>query len=127
MPDVDVLTRLSDLSLAGTARDREVWGDPTDPVQYAWLRALAPYDTVAMQPHPALMVTAGWYDGVVGVGGPAKWVQRVRALRSNDRQTLLSVDFEVGHAGTGGRLRAIAEQARIAAWVLEQVGLAEGP
>lgn len=123
VPFVDVLTTMSDPDIPLTVIEWEEWGNPAVAEQHGWMAAYSPYDNVVAADYPALLVTTAWNDTQVGYWEPAKWVQRVRQMRTDGEATLLKVDFEGGHDGTPGRFGYAGDQAWVMAWVLEALGV----
>ncbi|MGV1009634.1 MAG: S9 family peptidase [Dermatophilaceae bacterium] len=115
VPFVDVLTTILDKSLPLTVTEWEEWGNPVaDPTAYARIKGYAPYDNVARQDYPALLVTTSLHDVRVFVTEPAKWVARLRATATSDpatRPILFRTELTAGHAGRSGRYEAWRELA----------------
>jgi oligopeptidase B len=83
----------------------------------------SPYDNLVEGPHPALLATAGLNDPRVGFWEPAKWVAKMRSLDTGDRPILLRTELDAGHQGPSGRYAAWRDEARVAAFVLSQLGV----
>jgi oligopeptidase B len=125
VPFVDVLTSTSDPSLPLIGQELEEWGNPVFKDQFDAIRAYSPYDNVKAQAYPPLFVTAGLHDTQVGVQEPAKWVARLRALKTDRNELLFLTNMESGHQGLSGRFGSIEERARITAWLLDLAGMKE--
>jgi oligopeptidase B len=128
VPFVDVVTTMSDVTLPLTVTEWEEWGDPLhDPEAYRLMLSYSPYDNVrpGVQ-YPALYVTGGLHDPNVGFWEPAKWVAKLRASGAGrgDRPVVLRTEMGAGHQGLSGRYDAWRDEARVQAFVLNQVGLA---
>lgn len=111
VPFVDVLNTMSDPTLPLTVGEYEEWGNPGLPEEYAWMRAYCPYTNLAATPYPAMLVRTSLHDSQVMYWEPAKYVARIRALRTDDAPLLLLTNLEAGHGGASGRydhLREIA-------------------
>jgi len=122
VPFVDCLTTILDDSLPLTVTEWEEWGNPvTDPEAYARMKSYAPYDNVAAQDYPALLVTAGLNDPRVSYWEPAKWVAKLRATKTDDRLLVLKTEMGAGHGGPSGRYDAWRDEAFVLAFVLDQV------
>jgi oligopeptidase B len=80
----------------------------------------SPYDNVAAKAYPAMFVTAGLYDSQVRYPEPAKWVARLRAVKSDDNELLFVTDMTAGHTGTAGRFGSTDENAQIMAWLIDK-------
>ena len=123
VPFVDVLTTISDETLPLTVLEWEEWGNPkTDTEVYAYIKSYSPYDNVAEQPYPALLVTAGVNDPRVSYWEPAKWVQRLRERTTGESRVLLKTEMGAGHMGPSGRYDAWRDEALVYAFVLDAVG-----
>ncbi|MBX2802235.1 MAG: S9 family peptidase [Myxococcales bacterium] len=123
VPFVDVVTTMLDESIPLTAGEWEEWGDPREPEPFAWMLAYSPYDNVAEQRYPALLVTAGLNDPRVQYWEPAKWVAKLRTV-ALEPDVLFKVHMGAGHAGRSGRYGYLEDRAFDYAWVLDQLGLA---
>ncbi|NVO13475.1 MAG: S9 family peptidase [Rhodoplanes sp.] len=126
VPFVDVLTTTSDASIPLTTLEWVEWGNPAIPEHYDNIRAWSPYDNIEPKAYPAMFVTAGFHDSQVRYVEPAKWVARLRATRTDDRELVFKTDMGAGHAGRSGRLGPVQENAEIMAWLLTQARGAGG-
>lgn len=120
VPFVDVLTTTGDASVPLTTLEYEEWGDPAIKEHYDNIRAYSPYDTIERKAYPAMFVTAGLYDTQVSYGEPAKWVARLRAMKTDDHELIFKTDMAAGHSGRPGRLGTVDETAEITAWLVSQ-------
>jgi oligopeptidase B len=128
VPFVDVVTTMSDPSLPLTVTEWEEWGDPLhDPAAFERMLAYSPYDNVRPAPYPAMFVTAGLNDPRVGYWEPAKWVAKLRSVGAGtpERPLILRTEMGAGHRGSSGRYDAWRDEARVQAFVLWQLGLAD--
>jgi oligopeptidase B len=126
VPFVDVVTTMSDTSLPLTVTEWEEWGNPIDdPDAYRTMKSYSPYDNVVPGAYPALYVTGGLNDPRVGYWEPAKWVAKLRTARTDDRITLLRTEMGAGHQGASGRYEIWRDEARVQAFVLNEVGISE--
>jgi oligopeptidase B len=105
-----------------TVIEWEEWGDPRDRAFYEYMRSYSPYDNVRAQDYPALLVTAGLMDPRVGYWEPAKWVARLRAMKTDERPLLLKTHLGAGHSGPSGRYDALRDLAFEYAFLLTQLG-----
>ncbi|MBN2433341.1 MAG: S9 family peptidase [Acidobacteria bacterium] len=119
VPFVDVVTTMLDDSIPLTTSEYDEWGNPADPVYYEYMLSYSPYDNVARQDYPAMLVTTGLHDSQVQYFEPAKWVARLRQLKTDDHPLLLDIDFEAGHGGTTGRFKRFRRTAREYAFLLD--------
>ncbi|MFN2397484.1 MAG: prolyl oligopeptidase family serine peptidase, partial [Gemmatimonadaceae bacterium] len=124
VPFVDVIATMKDASIPLTASEWEQWGDPRQEKFYAYMKSYSPYDNVERKAYPALLVTAGLNDPRVGYWEPAKWVARLRAMKTDDNVLLLKTNMGAGHGGASGRYDALREMAFRYAFILDQLGVA---
>ena len=118
VPFVDIVTTMSDASLPLTVTEWEEWGDPRH-IEFArCMTSYSPYDSTVAGDYPALFVTAGLNDPRVSYHEPAKWVARLRAVRTNDVPLLLRTEMGAGHGGPTGRYDAWRDEARVIAFLL---------
>ncbi len=123
VPFVDVLTTMSDKSLPLTPPEWPEWGNPLEDKQaFSYIRSYSPYDNVRAQNYPALFVTAGLTDPRVTYWEPAKWVARLRALKTDDNLLVLKTNMDAGHGGAAGRFDRLRETAAAYAFVIDQCG-----
>jgi oligopeptidase B len=123
VPFVDVLTTMLDDSIPLTTNEYDEWGNPNERADYDAMLSYSPYDNVRAQNYPALFVTTGLWDSQVQYYEPAKWIAKLRALKTDDHVVVLHVDMEAGHGGKAGRFQRYREIAMEYAFVLEQAGL----
>lgn len=121
VPFVDSLNTMLDATLPLTVTEYDEWGDPNDPVYYAYMKSYAPYENVALQAYPTMLVTAGFNDPRVGYWEPAKWVAKLRDHTTAPHPILLKTNMGAGHAGASGRYGWIREVAFDYAWILEHL------
>ncbi len=124
VPFVDVLTTMLDESIPLTTNEFDEWGDPRNAAAYTYMRGYSPYDNVVAQDYPALFVTTGLWDSQVQYFEPAKWVARLRELKTDANPLIFSVDMQAGHGGKAGRYERYQDIARIYAFMLDMLGRA---
>jgi oligopeptidase B len=124
VPFVDVLTTMLDEGLPLTTNEYVEWGDPRIPEYHDYMLSYSPYDNVRAQEYPAMLVTTGFWDSQVQYFEPAKWVARLRRLKTDDHPVLLRINMEAGHGGKSGRFRRYREIAEEFAFLLGLAGLA---
>ena len=124
VPFVDVLNTMLDDSLPLTTMEYNEWGNPNDAEYYRYIRTYSPYDNVRRQPYPAMLVTGGISDPRVTYWEPAKWVAKLRDMRTDENPLLLKIHMDSGHAGASGRFERIKEVAEEYAFILNALGLA---
>ncbi|EES3188866.1 oligopeptidase B [Escherichia coli] len=106
VPFVDVVTTMLDESIPLTTGEFEEWGNPQDPQYYEYMKSYSPYDNVTAQDYPHLLVTTGLHDSQVQYWEPAKWVAKLRELKTDDHLLLLCTDMDSGHGGKSGRFKS---------------------
>jgi oligopeptidase B len=127
VPFVDVLNTMLDPTLPLTVGEFEEWGDPRKPADYEYIASYSPYDNVANRAYPALLVKSAYNDSQVMYFEPAKWVARLRAMKSDRNPLLLRMDLDpAGHGGKSGRYERLREIAFVNAFVLTQLGVGPG-
>lgn len=122
VPFVDVLATMLDASLPLTPGEWPEWGNPIeDEAAFALIRSYSPYDNVRAQAYPPILVTAGLNDPRVTYWEPAKWVARLRELKTDDNVLLLKTNMGAGHGGKSGRFEGLRETAEEFAFILWQM------
>ena len=123
VPFVDVLNTMCDKDLPLTPPEWPEWGNPIESAEaYSLIAGYSPYDNIAAQGYPAIIATAGLTDPRVTYWEPAKWVARLRALKSDDRPLLLHTNMEAGHGGAAGRFERLEEIALLYSFALKVLG-----
>ena len=125
VPFVDVVTTMLDESVPLTTNEYDEWGNPADAKYYDYLLTYSPYDNVRAQPYPTMLVTTGLWDSQVQYYEPAKWVAKLRALKTDRNPLLLHVEMEAGHGGKSGRFQRYRETALEYAFLLLQLGISD--
>jgi oligopeptidase B len=125
VPFVDVVSTMQDSSIPLTTNEYDEWGDPAEKQFYDYLLQYSPYDNVAAQDYPAMFVTTGLWDSQVQYYEPAKWIAKLRALKTNDQPLLLHINMEAGHGGKSGRFQRYRELAMEYAFVLGVLGITD--
>jgi oligopeptidase B len=125
VPFVDVLATMLDESLPLTPGEWPEWGNPIeDSAAFELIRSYSPYDQIKAQAYPPLLVTAGLNDPRVTYWEPAKWVAKLRELKTDDNELLLKTNMGAGHGGKSGRFESLRETAEEFAFILWQLGIA---
>ncbi|MDA9008902.1 S9 family peptidase [Alphaproteobacteria bacterium] len=120
VPFVDVLTTMCDDSLPLTPMEWPEWGNPlADAETYDRIASYSPVDNVEAKDYPHILVTAGLTDPRVTYWEPAKWVAKLRELKTDDKLLLLKTNMDAGHAGASGRFDSLKEAALIYAFLLK--------
>jgi len=123
VPFVDVLNTILDDTLPLTPGEWSQWGNPIESKEaFDWIKAYSPYDNVESKNYPAMLVTAGVSDPRVTYWEPAKWVAKLRTLKTDDNILMLRTNMTSGHFGKSGRFAALEDAARSYAFALKAVG-----
>ena len=127
VPFVDVITTMLDASIPLTTSEYDEWGNPNDTTYYRYMLSYSPYDNVQRKAYPNLLVTAGLHDSQVQYFEPAKWVARLRAMKTDTNRLILRTNMEAGHGGASGRYKRWRDVAFEYAFLLDLAGLAQAP
>ncbi|MCH2043128.1 MAG: S9 family peptidase [Saprospiraceae bacterium] len=126
VPFVDVINTMSDASIPLTTNEYDEWGNPeADKATYDYMKSYSPYDNVKAQNYPNLLVTTGYFDSQVQYWEPAKWVAKLRELKTDKNLLLLDTDMEAGHGGASGRFKRYKKTAMEYAFMFHLVGITE--
>ena len=125
VPFVDTVTTMLDDSIPLTSNEYDEWGDPADKACYDYMLGYSPYDNVGAHAYPAMLVTTGLWDSQVQYYEPAKWVAKLRALKTDGNILVLYVDMDSGHGGKPGRFQHYLETAMEYAFILDQLDRAD--
>lgn len=122
VPFVDVVTTMLDESIPLTTGEFEEWGNPKQKQYYDYMLSYSPYDQVEKKAYPNLLVTTGLHDSQVQYWEPAKWVAKLRTMKTDNNLLLLHTNMEAGHGGASGRFNALKEVAMEYAFMLNLAG-----
>ena len=125
VPFVDVITTMLDDSIPLTTGEYDEWGNPNDKQYYEYIKSYSPYDNVEAKDYPSMLVTTGLHDSQVQYWEPAKWVAKLRELKTDDNPLLLHTNMEAGHSGASGRYRRYKETALQYVFLLDLAGWVE--
>ncbi len=125
VPFVDVITTMEDPSIPLTTGEFDEWGNPTNPESYMYMLEYSPYDQVKPQNYPNMLVTTGLHDSQVQFWEPAKWVAKLREMKTDNNTLLLRTNMETGHGGTTGRFKVYKETAQEFAFIVDLAGIKE--
>jgi oligopeptidase B len=120
VPWVDVVTTMLDHDIPLTTAEFDEWGNPEDPEYYDYMLSYSPYDNVEAKDYPALLVTTALEDSQVQYFEPAKWVAKLRTMKTDDNPLLFTCEMSAaGHGGVSGRYKRYEETALEYAFMLE--------
>jgi len=119
VPFVDVVTTMLDSSIPLTTGEYDEWGDPHHKEYYEYMLSYSPYDNVEEKAYPHLLVTTGLHDSQVQYWEPAKWVAKLRQMKTDSNRLLLKTNMDAGHGGATGRFRRFKELAFIYSFLLD--------
>lgn len=123
VPFVDVVTTMLDDSIPLTTGEYDEWGNPNDKEYYEYMKSYSPYDNVVAQDYPNILVTTGFHDSQVQYWEPAKWVAKLRELKTDENKLLFHTNMDAGHGGASGRFEALKEVAEDYAFILDLEGI----
>jgi oligopeptidase B len=124
VPFVDVINTMLDASLPLTAQEWEQWGNPQNKEHFEYMRSYSPYDNVERKAYPWILVTTSLNDSQVMYWEPAKWVAKLRAMKTDRHPLYFKTNMAGGHGGSSGRYQRLREAAFRYAFMLDAVGLA---
>ena len=119
VPFVDVVTTMLDDSIPLTTGEYDEWGNPNNKEYYDYMLSYSPYDQVKAQDYPNMYVSTGLHDSQVQYWEPAKWVAKLRAVKTDKNVLYLDTNMEAGHGGASGRFEALKELAKEFAFLLD--------
>lgn len=125
VPFVDVVTTMLDETIPLTTGEYDEWGNPNEKEFYDYMLSYSPYDNVEAKDYPNMLVTAGYHDSQVQYWEPAKWVAKLRELKTDNNILLLETNMDAGHSGASGRFRRYKETALEYAFILKLAGIKE--
>ena len=112
VPFVDVISTMLDDSIPLTTGEYDEWGNPNDKEYYDYIKSYSPYDQIEAKEYPNMLVTTGFHDSQVQYWEPAKWVAKLRELKTDNNILLLHTNMDAGHGGASGRFEALKETAK---------------
>jgi oligopeptidase B len=123
VPFVDVITTMLDDSIPLTTGEYDEWGNPNDKLYYEYMKSYSPYDNVGVKDYPNMLVTTGLNDSQVQYWEPAKWVAKLRDMKTDSNQLYLKTNMEAGHGGASGRFESLKEDAEEFAFLFDLEGI----
>jgi oligopeptidase B len=125
VPFVDVINTMLDETLPLTTQEYEQWGNPHEEEAYRYIMSYSPYDNIKAAEYPDILATAGLNDSQVSYHEPAKWVAKLRAMKTGSNIILLKTNLESGHGGATGRYDRLKETAFQYAFLIDRMGIRE--
>ncbi len=125
VPFVDVINTMLDESIPLTTFEFEEWGNPKIKADYDYIKSYSPYDNVKAQAYPNILVTAGYNDAQVGYWEPAKWVSKIREMKTDTNLLLFRTNMDGGHGGASGKYENLKERAFDMAFLMKCLGVKE--
>ena len=123
VPFVDVVTTMLDDSIPLTTSEYDEWGNPNKKEYYEYMKSYSPYDNVLKVNYPNLLITTGLHDSQVQYWEPAKWVAKLRTLKTDKNLLFLDTNMDAGHGGASGRFEALKELAKEFSFLLDLEGI----
>jgi oligopeptidase B len=125
VPFVDVITTMLDDTIPLTTGEYDEWGNPNEKVYYDYMKSYSPYDNVVAQNYPNTLITTGLHDSQVQYWEPAKWIAKLRDLKTDDNVIMMKTDMTAGHGGASGRFEALKDVALEYAFLLDLENITE--
>ncbi len=122
VPFVDVVTTMLDDSIPLTTSEYDEWGNPNEKLYYDYMLSYSPYDQVQVKEYPNMYVSTGLHDSQVQYWEPAKWVAKLRDMKTDGNLLFLDTNMDAGHGGASGRFEALKETAKEYAFLLDLEG-----
>ncbi|MDO6738766.1 S9 family peptidase [Wenyingzhuangia sp. 2_MG-2023] len=123
VPFVDVVTTMLDESIPLTTGEYDEWGNPNEKEYYDYIKSYSPYDNIEAKAYPNMLITTGLHDSQVQYWEPAKYIAKLRALKTDQNKLYLHTNMEAGHGGASGRFDALKEIAEEYTFILDLEGL----
>ena len=123
VPFVDIISTMWDESIPLTTFEFDEWGNPKDKTYYDYMLSYSPYDNVEAKDYPNTLVTTGYWDSQVQYWEPAKWVAKLRELKTDDNLLIMDCNMESGHGGASGRFKRNRSTALTYAFLLDLEGI----
>ncbi|MFN9801512.1 MAG: prolyl oligopeptidase family serine peptidase, partial [Bacteroidota bacterium] len=125
VPFVDVVTTMMDETIPLTTFEFDEWGNPKDKAYYDYMKSYSPYDNIEKKAYPNILVLTGYWDSQVQYWEPAKYVARLREMKTDSNKLLFWCNMDAGHGGKSGRFEALKEVALEYAFMLDLAGIRE--
>ncbi|MBP2831933.1 S9 family peptidase [Aquimarina sp. U1-2] len=125
VPFVDVVSTMLDETIPLTTFEFDEWGNPKNKEYYDYMKSYSPYDNVEAKAYPNILITTGYWDSQVQYWEPAKWIAKLRELKTNDNLLIMDCDMETGHGGASGRFARYKRTALSYAFMMDLEGIKE--
>jgi oligopeptidase B len=125
VPFVDVINTMLDESIPLTTGEFDEWGNPKNKDAFDYMMSYSPYDNVAAQDYPHMLVTTGYWDSQVQYWEPAKWMAKLRDVKTDDHLLIMHCNMETGHGGASGRFKRLRETAMEYSFFMMLEGITE--
>lgn len=122
VPFVDVVTTMLDETIPLTTGEWEEWGNPKNKASYDYMLSYSPYDQVEKKAYPNMLITTGLHDSQVQYWEPAKWLAKLREMKTDNNILIMHCDMTSGHGGASGRFSALKDSARMYAFLIDLAG-----
>jgi len=125
VPFVDVVSTMLDETIPLTTGEFDEWGNPKNEEYYHYIKSYSPYDNIEKKDYPNLLITTGYWDSQVQYWEPAKWIAKLRELKTDNNHLLMYCNMDVGHGGASGRFERYKMIALEYAFLLKLEGIFE--
>ncbi len=125
VPFVDVVTTMLDETIPLTTFEFDEWGNPKDSTYYQYMKSYSPYDNIEAKDYPNILVTTGYWDSQVQYWEPAKYIAKMRDMKTDKNLLLFWINMDAGHGGKSGRFESLKEVALEYAFMMDLVGIKE--
>ncbi len=122
VPFVDVVTTMLDDTIPLTTGEYDEWGNPNDEIYYRYMKSYSPIDNVEAKDYPSILITTGYHDSQVQYWEPAKWIAKLRDLKTDNNPLMMYCNMDTGHGGASGRFQKYKEVAMEYAYLLDLAG-----
>ncbi|WP_438423553.1 S9 family peptidase [Aquimarina macrocephali] len=119
VPFVDVVSTMMDETIPLTTFEFDEWGNPKNKEYYDYMKSYSPYDNVEAKAYPNLLITTGYWDSQVQYWEPAKWIAKLRELKTDNNMLIMDCDMETGHGGASGRFQRYKRTALYYAFMMD--------
>ncbi|WP_395066543.1 S9 family peptidase [Flavobacterium sp.] len=123
VPFVDVVTTMLDETIPLTTGEYDEWGNPNVKKYYNYMLSYSPYDNVEAKDYPNMYISTGLHDSQVQYWEPAKWIAKLRVLKTNSKQLFMDTNMDAGHGGASGRFESLKEVAKEFSFLLDLEGI----